>query len=191
MQDLSFAIVDLEWYFQQSCADCGVSSAQGYFLDVAKLGHWIHSGHSQLLLEQERVVGAIARRKVLSERLARLTPDQCWTLALGFATPARLPDRDGVAVTLIADTKAAQTARQQMRLKPVKPGKKSSAPFAECKFLSGSRFDTFNTREFVSWLFATRATQKQNLKSFNAALAEARERLDGAIAAFCATELEQ
>ena len=187
MQSRPFALVDLVWLFQQSCADCGVSSAQGYFLDVAKLGHWIHSGHNEMLIEQERVVGAIARRKDLARRISQLNDETVWTLALGFASPVRLPNQDGIAIPLLGDTNAAKTALRQMRLAPVKPAQKPVTDFTGFKFKAQNRFESSNTREFVAWLFATSATKKQNRKLFEAITNEARAKLDAAIEAFCAT----
>ena len=187
MQSIQFALVDLVWFFQQSCADCGVSSAQGYFLDVAKLGHWIHSGHNSMLIEQEHIVGAIARRKAIAERITQLDDETVWTLALAFASPVRLPNQDGITLTLLGDTNAAKTTLRQMRLAPVKPAQKRVTDFSGFKFKAENRFETSNTREFVAWLFATSATKKQNRKLFEAITNEARGRLDAAIEAFCAT----
>lgn len=187
MQSRQFAIADLEWLCQQSCADCGISSAQGYFLDVAKLGHWIHSGHSQLLLEQERVVGAIARRKALCDRMRRLSSEEQWTLALAFASPVKLPGKDGVAVTLLGDTNAAKTALQQMRLAPPKHTRKLVKGLACTRPGLPNRFETYNAREFVAWLWATSATQKKNHALFDTIIDEARTRLSAAVDAFCAT----
>lgn len=104
MQSLNDIELDLVWFFQRGEGDCGFSSSQGHFLDVAQLGAWSHS-EARDQFENERMVGNVRRYKLIDGRLKALPLIEQTILRAAFDSPEHVFD---VAVTLCALTPKAK-----------------------------------------------------------------------------------
>lgn len=126
MQSLNDVELDLVWFFQRGEGDCGFSSSQGHFLDVAKLGAWSH-GQSQDPLDAEWRVRRVALNRRVSQRLRMLSEHHQAVLGAAYSSPEAVR---GVALSLLAGTPKAQQAHSRLT----------------------ARGYTNTTREWILWL---------------------------------------
>ena len=170
MQSLNDVELDLVWFFQRGEADCGFSSSQGHFLDVAKLGAWSHSD-ARDPFEDERMIGNVRRYKIIDGRLKKLPLVEQLALRAAFDSPEQARD---VAVTLCTLTPKAKELYGAAQLRRIckKRDKKTKEERGQCR------------REWILALCERSVHSKQANEQLCEILAQARQLRDEAVLAY-------
>lgn len=170
MQSLNDIELDLVWFFQRGEAECGFSSSQGHFLDVAKLGAWTHAD-ARDPFENERMIGNVRRYKIVDGRLNRLPLPEQMILRAAFDSTESVRDVALTLAVLTPKTKELYGSAQLRKICKKRPHKTREER-------------TQNRREWVLSLCERSLHSKQSNEQLCEILAQARQLRDEAMRAY-------